>query len=180
MDGTPRLDIDELYETKQRSDIQRVTTFNRLLEKVHERIKVASRQRVNNEFCYFVMPEVLIGYPNYDFEQCLLYILSCLKRDGFLTKYIHPNLVLISWRHIVPRYVREELRTRTGRNYDQYGNDITKEEKPIIPALRFSSNTNLHSEDKTNETKTVKSNGYRPSGKFIYDAEVLKKIQDIL
>ena len=73
MNNVPRLNIDELYETKQKSDLQKVNIFNKLLEKIHYRIKVASRQRKNNEFCYYVMPEVLIGYPNYDFQECLLY-----------------------------------------------------------------------------------------------------------
>ena len=69
MNNVPRLNIDELYETKQKSDLQKVNIFNKLLEKIHYRIKVASRQRKNNEFCYYVMPEVLIGYPNYDFQK---------------------------------------------------------------------------------------------------------------
>ena len=124
MNNVPRLNIDELYETKQKSDLQKVNIFNKLLEKIHYRIKVASRQRKNNEFCYYVMPEVLIGYPNYDFQECLLYIISCLQSDGFLTKYIHPNLILISWRHIVPKYVRDEYKNKTGKVVDKFGNTV--------------------------------------------------------
>ena len=53
MNNIPRLNIDELYETKQKSDLQKVNIFNKLLEKIHYKIKVASRQRTNNEFCYY-------------------------------------------------------------------------------------------------------------------------------
>ena len=88
MNNIPRINIEDLYETKQKNDIQKVETFNKLLEKIHERIKIASRQRVNSEFCYYIMPEVLIGYPNYNFEECLFYILSCLKNDNFLCIWV--------------------------------------------------------------------------------------------
>tara|TARA_Y100000389_G_scaffold198586_1_gene235373 strand:- start:536 stop:1051 length:516 start_codon:yes stop_codon:yes gene_type:complete len=171
MNNIPRLNIDELYETKQKSDLKKVNIYNKLLEKIHYKIKVASRQRKDNEFCYFVMPEVLIGNPNYDFQECLLYITSCLEGDGFLTKYIHPNLILISWRHIVPKYVRDEYKSKTGDQVDKFGNVIENKldnykNKLIEPSKKML--------DKTNE------NTYKPSGKFIYDKDILKKIQEIL
>ena len=174
MNNIPRLNIDELYETKQKSDLQKVNIFNKLLEKIHYKIKVASRQRKNNEFCYYVMPEVLIGYPNYDFQECLLYIISCLQSDGFLTKYIHPNLILISWRHIVPKYVRDEYKNKTGKVVDKFGNAVESaaESNKTVATLPSSH------KPKTNGVATKES--YKPSGKFIYDKDVLKKIQERL
>lgn len=177
MNNIPRLDIDELYEAKQKSDLQKVNIFNKLLEKIHYKIKVASRQRTNNEFCYYVMPEVLIGYPNYDFDECLLYIVSCLQSDGFLTKYIHPNLILISWRHIVPKYVRDEYKNKTGKNVDKFGNTVDSK------STEFPNSSNFIEKPKATPTigdSSSTGNNYQPSGKFIYDKDVLKKIQEIL
>ena len=91
MNEVPHLNIDELYEKKKEVDVNRVNIYNKLLLKIHAKIKTSSRQQVQNEFCYYVMPEVLIGYPNYNFEECLMYVLSSLQDDGFLTKYVHPN-----------------------------------------------------------------------------------------
>ena len=173
MNNIPRLNIDELYETKQRIDLQKVDIFNKLIEKIHNKIKVASRQRKNNEFCYYVMPEVLVGYPNYNFEECLLYIISCLESDGFLTKYMHPNLILISWRHIVPKYVRDEYKKKTGKTVDKFGKMSEKEIESSQKTIG-----DFKPEVKTNASSTTKS--YEPSGKFIYDKDVLKKIQEIL
>ena len=82
------------------------------MTRVHNRIKTASRQRENNQFCWFVMPELLVGYPNYDISECLLYIINRLETDGFLTRYVHPNLILISWNHYVPQYVRNEIKRK--------------------------------------------------------------------
>lgn len=176
MNNVPRINIEDLYETRQKNDLQRVETFNKLLEKIHERIKVASRQRINNEFCYYVMPEVLIGCPNYDFEQCLYYILSCLQSDGFLTKYIHPNLILISWRHIVPKYVRDEIQKKTGKKVDLYGNEIVEDDTTNIEVHK-KENKIISTKD---DSKKSSTSTYKPSGKFIYDKEVLNKIQEIL
>ena len=79
MDESPHIDIDELYETKQRIDQSRVQLYNKLLIRIHNKIRMTSKQRINNQFCYFVMPEILIGYPNYDFNECLLYMMAMLK-----------------------------------------------------------------------------------------------------
>tara|TARA_A100001011_G_scaffold400696_1_gene517680 strand:- start:304 stop:828 length:525 start_codon:yes stop_codon:yes gene_type:complete len=174
MNNIPRLNIDELYESKQKSDLEKVNIFNKLLEKIHYKIKIASRQRKNNQFCHYVMPEILIGYPNYNFEECLFYIISCLEADGFLTKYIHPNLILISWRHIVPKYVRDEYKIKTGNIIDKFGNTIVDKPPPLEKCVK------LLDEPKISTTNSSPDNNYKPSGKFIYDKEILKKIQEIL
>ena len=178
MNEKPRINIDELYETKQKKDLMKLSVYNKLLEKIHYKIKIASRQKYNNEFCPFVMPEVLIGYPNYNFQECLLYIIDCLKDDGFLTKYIHPNLLSISWRHCIPHYVRDEYKKKTGISIDKFGNEtidknkleLSKEPK-IMNKLKINNKSNHKMNDKTI---------YKPSGKFIYDSSILNKINEIL
>ena len=69
MNDIPHLNIDELYERKKEIDVQRVSIYNKLLSKIHAKIKISSRQHIDNEFCYYVMPEILIGYPNYNFQE---------------------------------------------------------------------------------------------------------------
>lgn len=120
----PRLNIEELYETKKKIDLNRVDIYNKLLAKIHSKIKIASRQREQNNFCSYLMPEILIGYPNYNFSECLNYIIDKLEYDKFLCKYIHPNLLLISWNHWVPSYVREQIKKKTGISVDCYGNEL--------------------------------------------------------
>ena len=117
----PRINIDELYESKKKNNLTRLDIYNKLLIKVHNRIKTASRIKNNENFCTFLMPEVLIGYPNYNLEECLLFIIDKLQIDGFLTRYIHPNLLMISWNHWVPSYVRDEIKKKTGKQVNCYG-----------------------------------------------------------
>jgi len=174
MEEIPHLNIDELYEKKKEVDVNRVNIYNKLLLKIHGKIKTSSRQRVDNEFCHYVMPEILVGYPNYNFQECLMYVLSNLQDDGFLTKYVHPNLILISWRHWVPQYVRDEIKKKTGKTIDKFGKEITDTALKVEPEkkVRFS--------DKKQKTEQMFNKEYKPSGKFIYGKELLSTIRDTL
>ena len=84
---------------------------------------MASRLKTNENFCTYIMPEVLIGYPNYNLEECLLFVIDKLQTDGFLTRYVHPNLLMISWNHWVPTYVRDEIKKKTGKQVNCYGEE---------------------------------------------------------
>ena len=160
----PHINIDELYEAKQKNDMNRLEIFNKLLLKIHTRIKHTSRQRNNMQFCSFVMPEVLIGYPNYNIAECITFIMDRLNTNGFLTRYIHPNLLFISWSHWVPSYVREEFKKKTGNEVDSFGSEVVKEEKNVV---RFENKPAI---------KSVSS--YKPTGKYIYDMEMIDNIKN--
>lgn len=171
MNNNPHLNIDELYESKQKKDLNRTNIYNKLLTKIHTKIKIASRINTDNEFCHYIMPEVLIGYPNYNFQECLLYIIHCLEEDGFITKYIHPNLLLISWRHWIPEYVRSEIKRKTGKIVDKFGNEIEPKDKKV----KFNEIKKEEKEEKPNNNKNYKS-----SGKFIYNNDILENIKTII
>jgi hypothetical protein len=158
----PHLNIDELYEPKRKSDINRMNIYSKLLNKIHTRIKTTSRQRNNNQFCTFVMPEVLLGYPNYNFTECLTYILDRLEQDGFSTRYIHPNLIFIAWSHWVPEYVREELKKKTKLDVDSFGNAVEKKDKSVVKFEK-------------SESKPISN--YKPSGLFVYDDEMVQSMK---
>ena len=135
----PHLNIDELYESKKKNDLNRLEIYNKLLLKVHSRIKTASRLRNCENFCHYIMPEILVGYPNYKLSDCLIFIIDCLQTDGFLTRYVHPNLLLISWNHWIPTHVRDQYKKKTGISINSYGESIKekvqfekKEDKTFI------------------------------------------------
>jgi hypothetical protein len=169
MEEVPHLNIDELYETKQKSDNNRVQIYNKLLYRVHNKIKLTSRQRLQNEFCHFIMPEILVGYTNYNFQECLMYIINCLQDDGFLVKYIHPNLLIISWHHWIPKYVRDEIKKKTGKSIDKFGNEIKSK-------LSSKKNVSFMDESKMEKVNT----SFTPSGKFVYGNDILNSIRDVL
>ncbi len=159
------INIDDLYEHKKKNDLNRLDIFNKLLLKIHTKIKVASRIRNSENFCSYIMPEVLIGFPNYNLSDCLVYITDRLQKDGFLTRYIHPNLLFISWNHWIPSYVRDEYKKKTGIAIDCYGEPINKDKNTV----RFSD---------TKESKMI--NNLKSQNKFVYDEELFSSIKDKL
>ena len=56
-----KISIDELYEKKRQHDLSKLALFNKILNRVHVRIKATSAQKLNDTNCWFVVPEIIIG-----------------------------------------------------------------------------------------------------------------------
>jgi len=136
-DFSEKLNIDELYEKKRKYDLNKLALYNKILNRIHVRIKTVSRQKMDECFCWFIVPEIIIGVPKYDQAACIAYLLDRLKDNGFNVKYIHPNTLFISWLHWIPAYVRTELKKKTGILIDELGRKIEEnlqeEGVPIEP-----------------------------------------------
>ena len=182
-DFTDRLNIDELYEKKRQHDLGKLEVFNKILNRIHVRIKTTSRQKLNEQFCWFVVPEVIIGVPKYDQGSCIAYLMDKLKENGFNIKYIHPNTFFISWMNWVPSYVRTELKKKTGIVVNEYGVRVEQDDdnegipshNELILKPKESQPLGLIKQPKKDYTQ-IKS--YKPTGNFVYDDDLLSKIED--
>ena len=182
-DEVQKLNLDDLYEKKREIDLTRVAVFNKLLGRVHNRIKITSRQNANEQFCTFIVPEVMIGIPKYNQAECIGYIVDKLNDNGFNVRYVHPNCIFISWKHWVPGYVRSEIKKKTGINIDGRGNIIKKKDgtsqsnedtDPNTLMLKgVNGGVNVEKKKEYNPTAT-----YKPTG--IYSDNLLNKISDTL
>jgi hypothetical protein len=144
-----------------------------------------SRQKIDECFCWFVVPEIIIGVPKYDQASCIAYLLDKLKQNGFNVKYIHPNTLFISWLHWVPSYVRTELKKKTGILVDEFGRKVEENMEEnnnitIINPDNFMLNKNTDDSQKNKQQKKeytpIKS--YKPSGNLVYDDEMLNTIEN--
>lgn len=185
-DFSEKLNIDELYEKKRQYDLKQLELFNKILNRIHVKIKTTSRQKIDGQFCWFLVPEVIIGVPKYDQGACIAYLLDKLKENGFNIRYVHPNTLFISWMHWVPSYVRTELKKKTGIVVNEYGQKIdenSNDTKQITDSgnpneqMFNLKNTNQSASKKDNKNYTpIKS--YKPSGNLVYNDELLNKIED--
>lgn len=178
---TTKLNLDDLYERKQQQDLNTVELYNRILARIHNRIKTVSRQQTKEQFCWYLMPETIIGVPRYDHGACTAYTIDQLKENGFEVKYTHPNLLLISWANWCPSYVRSEIKKKTGIVIDGTGNRIEKTDGKA--AVNDNPNELMfhRAGGGTNEAKNSKVyksiDTYKPSG-LIYNENLLRKIED--
>jgi len=150
-----KIDLDELYEKKREHDLSKLDIFNKLLNRIHVKIKMTSRQQINTQFCWFIVPEVMIGVPKYNHADCLAYLVDKLQQNGFLIKYTHPNLLLISWKHWIPGYVRSEIKKKTNVSIDGYGNIIQEKKNDIQHPFKTLTINRTPSDEKKNETKKL-------------------------
>ncbi len=190
-DFSDKLNIDELYEKKRQYDIQQLELFNKILNRIHVRIKTTSRQKLGENFCWFVVPEVIIGVPKYDQGACIAYILDKLQTNGFNVRYIHPNTFFISWAHWVPSYVRTELKKKTGIVVNEYGqkieeggdsddNGMYNNEPEDINKRMFNVKDNNQTQVKKPQKQYTPINSYKPSGSLVYNQDLLDTIDNKL
>jgi hypothetical protein len=181
-----KLNIDDLYEKKRKYDLNKLALYNKILNRIHVRIKTVSRQKMDESFCWFVVPEIMIGVPKYDQGACIAYLIDKLKDNGFNVRYIHPNTLFISWLHWVPSYVRTELKKKTGITIDEFGRKIEDdiEENNVVydssnpNELVLNKNTDTQQKSKTPKKEYTPIKSYRPQGNLVYDDEMLNKIEN--
>jgi len=204
VENVRKINLDELYDTKKEKDLQKLQVFNRILNRIHTKIKMTSRQKINSNFCWYVVPEVMLGIVNYDRVMCISYIIAKLEENDFQVRYTHPNLIFISWGHYIPTYVRTEFKKKTGISIDEHGNkkedgnDNSEEEGGgggggirLITNSGGGENANIdHTLLNRNKSSGVSTNpnlvkkeykpinSYKPTGNLVYSNDFLKKIDE--
>ena len=187
-DFSEKLNIDDLYEKKRQQDLNKLALFNKLLNRIHVKIKTVSRQKIDEQFCWFLVPETIIGVPRYDQAACVAYLIDKLQQNGFNVRYIHPNTLFISWMHFVPSYVRTEIKNKTGIVINEYGKKVDEENTEQKTITNTFTNPNEYMLNNNNQDQNQKGKqpkkeytpikSYKPSGNLIYDDDVLNKIGD--
>ena len=191
-DFSEKLNIDELYERKRQHDLNQLALYNKLLNRIHVRIKTTARQKTDEQFCWYVVPEIMIGVPKYDQGACIAYLVDKLKENGFMVRYIHPNTLMISWKHFVPSYVRTELKKKTGIVIDENGNQIGKDDnngKSItngdqpksLEEMMFKikePNQSSSSAKAQNQKKYTPITSYKPQGNLVYNDDLINTLEN--
>lgn len=121
-----KMNIDELFELEYQKQDARAHTYNKVLARVHRAIKQRNRMRPQDKFCYFSFPDVLVGCPLYNKEECVEYVLDKLAADNFKAVYVHPSMLVISWQHWIHERQRAEVLKHTGLRVDGMGNVKSK------------------------------------------------------
>jgi hypothetical protein len=183
-DDNVKINLDELYERKQQYDLNTLAVYNKILKRIHTKIKTVSRQKIDEQFCWYIVPEMIIGIPRYDHGACTAYVIDKLRDNGFMVRYTHPNLLFISWKHWLPTYVRTELKKKTGIVIDGYGNQKSEQEtnlsekdpNTILLMDNAQNNTIKNNLKKQNDYRDITA--YKPTGNLIYNQDLLARIQE--
>jgi hypothetical protein len=188
-EATNRLNIDDLYDKNLKRDLKQLSIFNKILNRIHNRIKLTARNKISDKFIWFVIPEFIFGEPTYNQSDCIAYITNKIVDNGFYVKYIHPNTLFISWEQWIPTYVRNEVKKKTGKQIDEKGQIISSKGIGTIDEttgneLEISNSKLFNTSGSVNETKSDgKKQGndpsrftpiekYKPTGKLVYNTDL--------
>lgn len=75
--------------------------FSSIVSSAYRRIENAVR--FGAVYCIFNVPEILVGYPLYDLNECVMHVMSRLQKNGFKVHYIFPSVLVITWVDAVKR-----------------------------------------------------------------------------
>jgi len=185
-DFNEKLNMDELYKQKQQSEEHKIKVYQRVLARVHKKIKSTSRMRNSDKFTFFLLPEFILGVPRYNMVECTSYIIEKLIDNGFMIKYTHPNLLFISWQHYVPHYQRAQIKKKTGVSVDAYGRVVNKKNKKEddgnINSLLLKNGSKEEKKGilkKGNDKNYKDISTYKPTGNLIYNTKLLQSIEDV-
>ena len=180
-DYNEKINLDELYERKKQHDISSTNNYNKILNRIHNKIKTTSRLQLKEQYCWFLVPEMLLGVPRYNLATCIAYVIDKLQNNGFKVRYTHPNMLFISWTHWVPDYVRAEIKNKTGVIIDGYGNIIKNDEETSNKTELLNPDTLLlknSGKPKVANSDTKDINSYKPSGQLIYNNEIINSLKN--
>jgi len=90
-----QIDMKELHATINKQTLKRMELYDSILKKCHSRILYNSN--LQRTYCFYQVPEFVIGTPLYDILELRNYIMNSLKTNGFEILYIEPNWLFIYW-----------------------------------------------------------------------------------
>ena len=178
---TGKVNIDDLYENKKNRDLKQLSVFNKILNRIQNRIRITGKNKRGDTHIWFNVPEYIFGEPVYDKGDCIAYLFTKLQDNGFLVKYLHPNTLFVSWNNWVPQYVRAEFKKKTGKIMNEKGEitdpnkDENNEHEDDINQGLF--NNGAPSAPKKDQKQYTPIDKYKPTGRFVYNPDILEKIE---
>jgi Family of unknown function (DUF5759) len=90
-----RLNIFELNRKINDKKSKENISYEKVLEKCHKKILKSTNDC--NLRTLVELPEHIYGYPLYDLNNCIKYVMDNLQNDGFIIQYFFPKVLYISW-----------------------------------------------------------------------------------
>ena len=172
-----KINIDELYDKKQKKDQKQLSIFNKKLSRIHKRITHSARIKLDEKHIWFVVPEYIFGEPCYSKGDCIGYLVAKLEDNGFHVRYVYPSNLFISWLHWIPSYVRTEVKKKTGLILDERGNIIGKKEDEEDSKNDITASVNEKGQSQKNQKQYRPIDNYKPTGNLIYGKEMFENLE---
>jgi len=85
----------DLIDKQKERDKIKYKTFAQIYKKIDKKITIASSS--NFYYIYYEIPQFLIGFPLYNYKDCITCVNKQLAENGFEVELYDPNILLITW-----------------------------------------------------------------------------------
>lgn len=89
------LSVNDLIQDKNKRVERRKECFDKVLDQCCSKIKKAAK--LDKTFCLYDVPEFILGYPLYNINECMTYVIDKLAKNGFAVQYFFPRYIVVSW-----------------------------------------------------------------------------------
>lgn len=90
-----KLNIMQLHQLIKERRQKKTEAFEKVMSICEKRITAAAEEQKMKTF--IIVPEFIVGYPIFNMNECLEYIIQNFKKNGFLVKYYFPKMLYVSW-----------------------------------------------------------------------------------
>ena len=178
-ESTGKINIDDLYNKSQQRDQKQLMIFNKILNRIHNKIKSTTRGQKKETHVWFAVPEYIFGEPIYNQGDCMGHLVVKLEENGFHVQYLHPNTLFISWANWIPSYIRNEVKKQTGKVLDEKGNiirDLKAEQEDDEQDMNSRMFNDKNNSLQKNKKEYTSLDQYKPTGNLVYNQEMFNKI----
>ncbi|KAG1667159.1 hypothetical protein FOA52_004154 [Chlamydomonas sp. UWO 241] len=91
------LTVRDVIKKQEGRQQRRHEAFEAVLDQCNRRIAQYVEVLKNTRACVFEVPDVAIGFPLYNLNDCIGYVKSSLVANGFSVEYIFPRFLVIHW-----------------------------------------------------------------------------------
>ena len=136
--------------------------YDKILGLVHKKI-IVTNDKSDDYSCIYKLPNFMYGYPIYNSQKCMEYLMTKLTNNGFEVRYIDANSIFISWRPkapvVLPTHLTSSSRTPPAIQYNPF-------DFQPYPDCRGTSPTNVACFSRPTATTSKKSEKYDVSNNY--------------
>lgn len=88
--------VSSLQHEKQIKDSSKNDIFNIVLNKIVQKI-IYTNRHTDQTYIIYEIPQILIGYPQYDMKSCILFVMERLASKNYFIEFVNPFYLYIDW-----------------------------------------------------------------------------------
>jgi hypothetical protein len=94
----PRISLSELYTLKEKKNMVKYDTFDKIIDICHNKIK--NTATIGGMNIFYEIPYYVYGKPLYKINDCISYVVDALRKNGLYVQILpepNANMIYISW-----------------------------------------------------------------------------------